>query len=105
MVQKEKKHYKILKLGSKSKKHLRGSTQAPIHPLAIILTAALHALVRRGRGRGRGVLWPSYCLLCVSFFNTNRDWKSFDGLLRMAWMGRSLGFERHSAGFQGMGCL
>ena len=32
-------------LGSKRKKHLRGSTQATIHPLAIILTPALWALV------------------------------------------------------------
>ena len=32
-------------LGSKNKKHLRGSTQATIHPLAIILTAALWVLV------------------------------------------------------------
>ena len=32
-------------LGSKNKKHLRGSTQATILPLAIILTAALWALV------------------------------------------------------------
>ena len=31
--------------GSKNKKHLRGSTQAIIHPLGIILTAALWALV------------------------------------------------------------
>ena len=32
-------------VGNKNKKHLRGSTQATIHPLAIILTAALWALV------------------------------------------------------------
>ena len=32
-------------VGSKHKKHLGGSTQATIHPLAIILTAALWALV------------------------------------------------------------
>ena len=32
-------------LGSKNKNHLRGSTQAIIHPLAIILTLALLALV------------------------------------------------------------
>ena len=32
-------------LGSKNKKHPRGSTQATILPLAIILTAALQALV------------------------------------------------------------
>ena len=31
-------------MGSKNKKHLRGSTQATIHPLTIILTAALWAL-------------------------------------------------------------
>ena len=42
----EKNHTKILvQEGSKNKKHLRGSTQAAIHPLAIILTAALWALV------------------------------------------------------------
>ena len=29
----------------KNKEHLRGSTQATIHPLAIILTAALWALI------------------------------------------------------------
>ena len=34
-----------MQLGSKNKKHLRGSTQPTIHPLAIILTAALHDLV------------------------------------------------------------
>ena len=40
------KHTKMLvKLSSKNKKHLRGSTQARINPLAIILTAALRALV------------------------------------------------------------
>ena len=33
---KEKKHTKVLiQLGSKHKKHLRGSTQATIHPLAL----------------------------------------------------------------------
>ena len=32
-------------MGSKNKKHLRGSTQAAIHPLAIILIAAPWALV------------------------------------------------------------
>ena len=34
-----------LYLGSKNKKHLRGSTRAPIHPLTIILTTVLWALV------------------------------------------------------------
>ena len=37
-------HYecmKIMKFGNKYKKHLRGSTQATIQPLAIILTMAL----------------------------------------------------------------
>ena len=44
---KEEKHTKILVyLGSKNKKHLRGSTQATMHPLATILTLALCALVR-----------------------------------------------------------
>ena len=33
------------KVGSKNKKHLRGSTQATTHTLAIILTAILQALV------------------------------------------------------------
>ena len=36
---------KLIELGSKNKKHLRGSTQATILPLAIILTVALWALV------------------------------------------------------------
>ena len=60
-------HYKaekLIYLGSKSNKHLRGSTQATIHPLAIILTAALWALVSM---TAWGVLWSSYCLLCVSY--------------------------------------
>ena len=35
----------LVYLGSKNKKHHRGSTQATIHPLAIMLTAALWALV------------------------------------------------------------
>ena len=35
----------LIKLGSKNKKHLKGSTQATIHPLAIILTATVWALV------------------------------------------------------------
>ena len=48
------KRYKLLyensinmkkKFGSKNKKNLRGSTQATIHPLAIILSPALWALV------------------------------------------------------------
>ena len=38
-------HWNIGIVGSKNKKHLRGSAQATIHPLAIILTAALWALV------------------------------------------------------------
>ena len=32
-------------MGSKDKKHLRGSTQAIIHPLAITLTAALQVSI------------------------------------------------------------
>ena len=36
---------KVVQLGSKNNKHLGGTTQATIHPLAIILTAALWALV------------------------------------------------------------
>ena len=44
-----------VELGSKNKKQLRGSTQATIHPFAIIPTVAL---------------WPSYCLLCVSYIIT-----------------------------------
>ena len=39
-------------LGIKNKKHFRGSTQAKIYPLVIILTAALWALVNIM------VLWP-----------------------------------------------
>ena len=54
-------------MGSKHKKHLRGSTQATIHLLAIILTTALWALV--SIAAYRGILWPSYCLLCVSYIN------------------------------------
>ena len=46
-------------------KHFRGSTQATIHPLAIILTVALWALANIYKLRG--VLWPSYCLICVSY--------------------------------------
>ena len=41
-------HYNCINMniiGSKNKKHVRGSIQATIHPLAIILTAALCALV------------------------------------------------------------
>ena len=34
----------LVKLESKIKKHLRGSTQAIIHPMAIILTVALGPL-------------------------------------------------------------
>ena len=37
-------------MDSKNKKHLRGSTQATIHPLAIILTMALWVLVSIGLG-------------------------------------------------------
>ena len=36
---------KLILLGSKNKKHLRGSTKATIHSFAIILTVALWALV------------------------------------------------------------
>ena len=40
----------------KLKKYLRDCTQATIVPLAIILITVK-----------RGVLWPSYCLLCLSY--------------------------------------
>ena len=38
-------HYRRVKLCSKNKKHIRGSTQATILPLATKLIAALQALV------------------------------------------------------------
>ena len=37
-----------LLLGSKNKKHLKVSTQATIHPLAIVLTMALVSLIAEG---------------------------------------------------------
>ena len=52
-------------LGSKNKKHLRGSTLTTKLPSAIILTAALLALV--SMIAYREVLRPSNCLLCVSY--------------------------------------
>ena len=57
----------LVKLGSKNKKHLRGSTEATIHPLDIILSVALWALVSVIAYIARGVLWPPYCLLYVSY--------------------------------------
>ena len=46
MMQIERRHpRKFVCLGSKNKKHLRGSTQAQIHPMAITLAIALEALV------------------------------------------------------------
>ena len=55
-------------MGSKNKKHLRSSTQTIIHPMAIILTTALQALL--SIEAYMGVLWPSYCLFCVSYIST-----------------------------------
>ena len=84
-------HYnarKLILLGSKNKKHLRGSTQATIHPLAIILTVALWALVSiTAYGSIVGaVLWPSYCLLCVSYISIHNQIHP-EQIMQSSWIG------------------
>ena len=48
----------------KNGKHHRGSTQATIHPLAILLTTALRALVRMtALGSSVALILPPLCFL------------------------------------------
>ena len=60
---------KINIVGGRNKKHLRDSTStlASIQPLVIIPTTALWVFTYGSLAWG--VLWPSYCLLCVSYHN------------------------------------
>ena len=59
-------------LGSKNKKQLRGSTHATIHPLAIILTMAVQALVSI---IVQGSIVASYCLLWLLILVFNSKFK------------------------------
>ena len=63
-------------MGSKNKKHLRGSTQATILPLAIILTTALRALVSIiVLGSIIALLLPPLCFLYYKL--SLKVWASF----------------------------